>query len=119
MTKEGTILMGTSHAAPCVDFEESLNEWQHLITQKKAFICDGNFNEDLRNNFLTKHLIVNNLAIAKNQNTVATFKKQDSEGGVVATGWPDLTLGISKNLPNISNCHKSDTHSGFHHKYTF
>lgn len=88
MAKEGTILVGTSHAAPCVDFEESLNEWQHLVMQRKDFIYDGDgdFNEDFRNDFLTKHLIVNNLAIAKNQNTVATFKKQDSEGGVVATG---------------------------------
>lgn len=36
--------MGSTYVAPRFNFEETLEEYQHIITQKQFFICGGDFN---------------------------------------------------------------------------
>lgn len=62
-----------------------LSEWEHIITQRKALICGGDFNanstlwgcrrNDLRDYFLIEHLVIHSLAIVNFHNTDTTFEK--------------------------------------------
>lgn len=84
-----------------------------MVTHRKAFICGGDFyanstlwgcrREDLRIDLLNEHLVIRCLASANLHNTDTTFGKLYSEGSVIATGWPDLTLTSSKTLPKSSS----------------
>lgn len=96
-----------------------MEEWQHIITQKKAFIFCEDFNahstlwgyrdKGLRGDFLTKHLVVHNLTIANLHNCDATFEKLINEVQVTgATGYPDSPWLTHRLSP---------THSGSDHKY--
>lgn len=125
--KEGHLIVGTTYAAPSINFKDSLEEWKHLITHRRYFICSGDFNaqsplwgyakENPRGEVLTKHLIEHNLAIANLDNTVHTFVKTDSKGRVVAKGFPDHTLVNPLANTKIRNWHVSDVYTASDHKY--
>lgn len=84
------IIIGSTYVATSADFEKTLEEWQHLITQRGVYICKGDLShnsalwscsyKDLRCENLPEHLVTHNLAIANVQNTEATFVKVNTQG---------------------------------------
>lgn len=90
-----------------------MDEWQHLFTQRKAFIYGGYFNvhstlwgyryEDSRRDSIVEHLIVNNLGVSNIHNTDGAFQNKDSGGRIVTLVWSDLIVANLLALPNITN----------------
>lgn len=44
MAKEGKLIVGSTYTASRFNFEDTLQDWQHLITQREFFICGDDFN---------------------------------------------------------------------------
>lgn len=69
--KEGKLIVVSTFAAPRFDFEDTLAEWQHIVTQRHFFICGGDFNanstvwgcnqDTIRGDDLTEFVAVHNL----------------------------------------------------------
>lgn len=125
--KEGKLSIGSTYAAPKTNFDDSLEEWEHLITQRQFFICGGDFNasstlwgytqDTIRGDSLVEHLSINRLSIANINNTTPTFVKKDIDGNIIATGFPDHTLVNPKTEQKLRHWHVSDVHSASDHTY--
>lgn len=94
--------------------QEILHLWQGI---QRAVSLWGYAAESKQGEILTEHLIEHNLTIVNIDNKVHTFKTTDSQGRVVAQGFPDHTLANPLAHSKIRNWHVSDVHSYSDHKY--
>lgn len=93
-TAEGNLTVGSTYVAPKTNFEDAIEEWEHLITDKNHFICGGDFNanselwgyqgSNVRGDQLIEFIIVNSLTLANDRDSRPTFVKRTSQGDI----WP-------------------------------
>lgn len=126
-TDTGQLFLGSTYVAPKTDFDQAIEEWEHIITQNKYFICGGDFNansqlwgyphENRRGDLLTEHIIINRLVIANTEGSSPTYVQKNSDGDILAEGWPDLTLTNPLTYSKIKNWQVSDLFTASDHNY--
>lgn len=109
MAKEVKLIIGSTYATRRFNFEDTLAEWQHLITQTDFFIYGDDFNASStlwgytqntgRGDSLVEHLAVHNLSIGNLNISINTFVTKKRYGDIITKGFSDSgeTAGTTEN----------------------
>lgn len=96
MAKEDSLIIGSIYGAPKADKDETLEKWEHIITQRKFLIGGDDFNayfrlwgytnEKCSGETLTEYLNAKNLTIVNTENKEANYKKYNTKVELLAQG---------------------------------